>query len=297
MAGWGEGHLQESGGQGGSGINSPAEEGLGWSSLLSRTYGLYRKQFWTFFRMAFLPGFLAYLFSQVSLFWMRPFLRPILNRGLFHISGSTYGDLRNLLNPPSYTYFLNTENVLGFVDGIVYWVLSAFLFAAVAAEVLAGEESSTVLADSFTQARARLGPIFAVSLLVWTCYAVSRVTASFAVFPIIFRFQPGPLIGYALFNLPIVLICGLLSRLGPAIPELIDDPAITFSSAVRNSVRKTENWEPFFMLLVVKSAIAAYAFYWVAARGLDWLWQRGILTATFNPWVSRIVYISNRRQP
>jgi hypothetical protein len=289
MAGWSEGHLQEDGSQGRDGITSIGEDGQGWRSLLSRTYALYRRRFWAFFRMAFLPGFLAYLFSQAARFWIRPFLRPLLDR-LLVPRGSIY-DLDRLLNPPLYTYFLNTGNILAFLEGTFYWFLSAFLLAAVATEVLDSEESSGVLADSYTRARDRLGPIFVVSLLVWTCYTVSRVTAGFAVGRIILRFQLGPLSASALFLLPGALICGLLSRLGLAIPALINDLGSSFSSAVRTSVRKTENWEPFFILFVIKSAIAGYAVFWLANRGLDWLWQRGIVNATLDPWVSRIIYI------
>jgi hypothetical protein len=88
------------------------------------------------------------------------------------------------------------------------------------------------------------------------------------------------------------LICGLLSRLGLAIPLLIDDPGSSLSSALRNSIRKTEDWEPFFMLFLIKSAIAGFAFYWLADQALSWLWQRSILTATLYPWVAPLVYIS-----
>jgi len=275
-------------------LNGPGEEKLNWSTLLGRTYGLYRERFWRFFKMAFLPGLFAYLFSQAARFWIRPFLRPLLLRLLTHPfpRRGSIEDFGKFLDPPWYTYFLNPGNTLAFVEGTAYWFLSAFLFAAVASEVLAGEENSRVLADSYTRARERIGAIFLVSLLVWTSFDVSRLIGNFAVGRIIARLELGELSSAFLLVLTNVLICGLLARLGLAIPSLIDDPASSFSSAVRTSVRKTENWEPFFMLFLIKSAVGGYALYWLANRGLDWVWQHGLLTAALDPWVSRIVYIS-----
>lgn len=289
MAGWSESHLQEEGGQSGFGIG-PQKERLGRSSLLSHAYGLYRRRFWIFFRIAFLPGLLAYLFSQASRFWIRPRLQPLLLQWL--TPQLSLHDLRSLHAAPWYSFFVNPGTVLAFLDGIAYWFLSAFLFAAVATEILGGEKGPEIPRDAYTRARERIAPVFVVSLLVWTCFTACRLVARFAVWKIAIRFSMRPLAGNALFILPTVLLCGLLSRLGLAIPGLMDDSPRPLSAAVRASVFRTENWEPFFMIFVVKSAIAGYALYWLANHALDWLVAREILSATLDPWVSRVVYIS-----
>jgi hypothetical protein len=232
---------------------------------------------------AFLPALLAYLFGQAVRIWIRPLVR---------LDPSSREWIEKLLHSHWYDYFLNAANAVSFVEGAVYWLLSAFLFAAVAGKVLGDQVDARPLSDAYTTARQRIGPIFVVSLVSWTCYMACRLVASRAVWTIIDQFHLGAISGTVLFVLPSVLICGLLSRMGLAIPWLIDDPASSFSSAVRNSFRKTENWEPFFMLFVIKSAIAAYALYWLANQGLGWLWQRGILTPGLDPWVTQLVYIS-----
>ena len=45
------------------GVNDPGAKTLAWNQLLSSTYELYRRRFWTFFRMAALPAIVAYCFG------------------------------------------------------------------------------------------------------------------------------------------------------------------------------------------------------------------------------------------
>jgi hypothetical protein len=279
-----EGDLPESAGQGSIGISSPGEEKLSWTSLFRRTYSLYGIRFWPFCRMAFLPALLAFLFSQAWGMWVRRFLMHLIYLLKPTPSRFPIDSFDKPLNPPWYEYFLNAANALSFVEGAIYWLLSAFLFAAVATYVLADETNPRPLADAYTVARERIGPIFGVGLLSWTCFMVSRIVGRFAALGIINRLHLGAVSSTVLFVLPSVLLCGLLSRLGLAIPWLIDHPADSFSSAIRNSVRKTEDWEPFFMLFVIKSGIAAFVLFWLAGRGISWLWNRGIVTSGLLHW-------------
>lgn len=264
------------------GVSATQAEGLSWGDLLKETYGLYTERFWQFFRIAFLPVLVAYLFQLAVRFWIMPLVR--LEPG----SPEWMARFRNL---HWYDFYLTAQYAVSLAAGAVYWMVSAFLFGAVAGTIL-GEANTRPPSDAFTTARQRIGPILAVSLLAWTCFTVSSTVGSWAAWTIIEQLHLGRISGAIAFTLPYVLICGLLSRLGLAVPWLIDDPASSFSSALRNSIRKTENWEPFFMIFVMKSAIAGFAFFWLAGRALSWLWQRGILTATLDPWVTPLVYIS-----
>ena len=45
------------------------------------------------------------------------------------------------------------------------------------------------------------------------------------------------------------------------------------------------------MMFLAKSAILVLAFIWLENHGLDWLWQRGVLTQTTYPWAARAFYI------
>jgi hypothetical protein len=300
MAGGDAGDLQEVAAQSGFGVATGART-LGWNDLLLRTYSLYRKRFWVFFRMAFLPASLAYLFAQIWWIWIRPSLMTVLKRLLLPMPTTNPAQFRiedldrflKLGHAPWYTYFLNPGNVAGFLEGAVYWLLSAFLFAAVATNLLAEEETETrPLADAYTAARERLGPILIAGILAWTCFTVSRLIAGFAGWKITMAFHLGRIGSAVLFVLPLVMICGLLSRIGLVTPRLIAHPQDSLSRAIRASIRQSEEWEPFFMLFVIKSAILGYALYWLAYHGLDWLWEKGTLSDTLSLWLARLVYIS-----
>ena len=45
------------------------------------------------------------------------------------------------------------------------------------------------------------------------------------------------------------------------------------------------------MMFLVKSAILVFALVWLGDHGLDWLWQRGMLTQTTYPWAAQAFYI------
>jgi len=282
-------YLQEAGIQSDAGVSAYQEKPLSWTYLLRQSYGLYRTHFLAFFRMGFLPFSLAYLFSQAWRLAVKPFLLRLLMRLLDPAAPRT--DSGWIPVPPGlYSYLVTTTIVLKFIEGAVYWFLSAFLFAAVATYVLAEDTNEEPLTDAYSKARDKIGPILLVSLIGWTFFMLVRLGSGFAVSEIIGGFHLGKTSAWVLRIIPSILLCGLLSRLGLVIPWLMDRPSDSFSSAIRNSVRKTENWEGFFMVFVIKSAIAGYAFYWIANRGLDWLWQRGTLMALY-PWTARFVYI------
>jgi hypothetical protein len=95
----------------------------------------------------------------------------------------------------------------------------------------------------------------------------------------------------AVLSIPTLLLAGLLSRLALTVPVLMDKPDVSLKEALRTSVKKTEGWELFFMMFLVKSAILGLGLYWLVNHGLDWLWQRHMLTQTTYPWFARALYI------
>ena len=95
-----------------------------------------------------------------------------------------------------------------------------------------------------------------------------------------------------LVSVPLLLLAGLLSRLGLTIPVLMHEPDTGLGRAVRISLRDTENWEPFFMMFLVKSALLAFGMYWLSGLGLGWLWRHGVLNNTTYPWVSQAFRIA-----
>jgi len=68
-----------------------------------------------------------------------------------------------------------------------------------------------------------------------------------------------------------LLLAGLLSRLGLTIPELMNNSHASLRQALSASVKKTENWELFFVVFLIKSALLGFGLYWLGTQGLDWL--------------------------
>jgi hypothetical protein len=182
--------------------------------------------------------------------------------------------------------------VVALFDGAVYWVISGFFLAGIASNVLSTSENRPVIADAFSKARARLAAVIAVTLLIWATFALSRGLVFFSLFALLERLR---LTNYSMltviFGLAYLLLGGLFSRAGLAIPALIDDPNASVGDALRRSLRQTENWEPFFILFLAKSALLGYTAYWLVNRGLNDLMDWGMLTPETYPWLQSLLYI------
>lgn len=243
------------------------------SQLLFRTYSIYHKRFWVFFRMALIPAVLAYCFS----YGWRMATRWVLHHG--GASGQKMLAMVGIVN--------------GWGAGAAYWTISAFFFAAIAANIAGADaQEPYALSGAYTPARARLSAIVKLALLTWTLFWIARAMALFALFQFIDYRRPG---NYWVLNgllyVLLLLLAGLLSRFGLAIPELIRNANVPLRQAVRHSLKQTEGWEPFFILFLAKSAIAGYCIYLLAGSGMDWLWQRGVLSDNLFFWVEWLLYI------
>jgi hypothetical protein len=237
--------------------------------LLVKTYSLYRQRFWTLFRMALLPAVVAYLVHSL--------IREAAPRFLPGRRTAVFW------------FYLAS---LGWLQNAIYWSISAFFFAAVAANVLVPAEEELPVADAFTCARERLRPVIGVALLSWFLFSVGSTAAGLALIPLV----PGRIQSkfwiFVIVGTIYLLVGGLVSRFGAAIPALINDPSLSFRKALRVSLKTMENWEPFFMFFLAKSALLGYGFYWMGDYLLNWLWDSGALTGSTYPWVSQLLYIS-----
>jgi hypothetical protein len=255
--------------------DKPTRRTLTWTSLLTQSYGLYRESFWKLFRIALLPALLAYL-------WRYIYRLVIHQMAVAGWIGFESGKFALLI-------------ASGWIDGAFYWTVSSFFFAAVASTVLGvADEDSPAISDSFTRARARIGALTAVALLCWTSLWLGRVATTYALWSVLdrLRLHPGFYAMVVIISLPSLLLVGLLARLALTVPALMNKPGSSLREALQISVRKTEGWEPFFMMFLAKSAILGFALIWLGNYGLDWLWRRGVLTQTTYPWAAQTLYIS-----
>lgn len=245
-----------------------SEKTFKWSELIIETYTVYRKRFWTLFLIALLPAIVAYL--------VHPLMRVVSPRSdpVFPTAAFWRAVIvGNLLQPAA------------------YWCISAFFFAAVASTLFGSDDEEVPVRDAFSRARRRIGPVFAVALLAVSLYAVGRWTIGFLFLLPLWPNHPRTIWPQVLYRGILLMIAGLLSRLGLAIPALACDARVSFKQALRVSLKNTEDWEPFFMLFILKSAIIGYCLYWLGNYSLDWLWQRGALDAVTYPWAAHFLNI------
>jgi hypothetical protein len=255
-------------------IENPTQQPLTPAYLLKESYGLYGEKFWALFRIALVPALLAYLWRYFFRFAIRQMM-------VADWIGFDSGNFARLIA---------TE----WINGSFYWVVNSFFFAAVATTVLGvADKENPAVSDAFTQARARIGALTVTALLCWTIFWMGRAVANYALTNALNRLhlRPGFYVLETIFYTAPLLLAGLLSRLALTVPVLMDKPTASLKEAMGTSVKKTEGWELFFMMFLVKSALLALGLYWLANHGLDWLWQRHMLTQTTYPWFARALYI------
>ncbi len=255
-----------------TGMSDPNLGTITWGYVLARSYGLYAQRFWTYFRIALLPA--------------------VVVSGFHFLEKSVYPRLFHAL-PRWSPKFVLLGVFQGWSEGAVYWTISAFFFAAIAANVL-GTPGGSPLADAYSPARRRLPAIVAVTLLTWTMFWACRAAVFFAAFDLLGRsswIKNNWVVTLAFDGLALALLT-LFSKFGLAIPELIADPAISLRQTLSNSLKKTGHWELFFMLFLIKSALVGYGMFWLYNLALDELWQYGLLTPEVDPYVTWLVSVS-----
>ena len=257
------------------GMSNPGAKTLTWSFVLNRTYSLYAKNFWTYFRIAIIPAIAAYVFS----YFAHTVSRQLLRSGIFPL--------------------LSWKRValaigIGWVEGAVYWSISAFFFAAIAASFDRSQSNDMpALADAYTLPRKRLGAILTVALFTCLLFYLGRALSGLAVYGFFGRSDLLKKIWIVagIIDLLLLLLAALLSKFGLAIPELMHNLTLSSRSALKRSLKQTEGWELFFMMFLVKSAILGYGAYWIAGQGLDWLWRHSTMNVTAYSWIEWIIYI------
>lgn len=254
-------------------ISGPGIKTLNWAYVLNQTYALYGKNFWKYFRIGVVPAIIAYLCGYL----LRILTRRVLTSIPFPSKGWMAMGLAN-----------------GWLRGAVFWTISAFFLAAIAAsfEGMADGESPAI-ADAYTLPRRRLGTIVAIGLLTWTLFWLGRTLTGLAISGFIrnANFLKQRWLSEGLHYLMLVLVVGLIARFALAIPELMHDLTLSFGSTMKRSFQLTESWELFFMGFLIKSAIVGYGAYWITDKGLDWLWNYWTYNVDIFPWIERAVYI------
>jgi hypothetical protein len=252
-------------------MGGPEVQKLNWSLVLHRTYTLYARNFWTYFRIALLPMAVAYLFSYVA----RQIYKQIWTN--------------HPLTDFAKAYLV--VSLYNWTKGAVYWIISAFFCAAVAATFHRDQTSNLAVSDAYTLPRHRIGAIATVALLAWTAFFIGRSSLNAALGYMMMRILVNPWIKTGVIDVILLALGGLVARWGLAIPALIHDPKISMREALRTSIQRTEDWETFFMFFLAKAAVTAYCAYWLVQQGMHWAWYHTSVSATAYLWIEWALYI------
>ncbi len=253
----------------------PSAHKLAWSSVIARTYSFYSSNFWSYFRIAIVPAVAAYFFQ----YFMHLLSLRLTRSGMFLFPSAK---------------FLAVVVALGWLTGAGFWIISAFFLAAVSANFAGAQaEAAPALADAYTLPRKRVGAVLAIAMLTWTLFWLGRSLAGLALFGFFRHLDPRKyywtLTG--LFGVMLVLVAGLISKFGLAIPELMDDLTLSPGDAIKRSWRRTAGCELFFMMFLIKSAILGYFAYWITGYALSWIWQHWTYGPEFYSWIEWGIYI------
>jgi len=252
------------------GVSDPNQPKITWACVLTRSYRLYAQGFWVYFRIALLPAIIAYGFH-----YLERLVYPRMFHGMRQFS-------------PNFILLLLLQVWL---EGAVYWTISAFFFSAVAANVL-GTAGDPRLADAYSPARMRLRPLVILAVLAWTLFWIGRTAGTFAIRQLLGRFLVNYWVAAFAIGSLVVALATLLSKFGLSIPALMDDPSISLRQALRESLRQTEHWELFFTMFLIKSAAVGYAAYWLCNLVLDQLWQRDLMNPGLYPSIVWLLSIA-----
>jgi hypothetical protein len=244
---------------------------------MKRTYALYLSRFRTIFVIALVPCLFAYLCQ-------------FLQRALVDFIRSN-----DWLPPWGSTSRWWVLIAVALFEGAVYWVISGFFLAAVASNVLGKPGPEKPLAtDALRAAGKRLVPVAAATLVIWAGFAVGRYVILLPLYPVFYRLglSANRTAITITFALALLLLGGLASRLGLAIPILMDNHGVSIRQSLGQSRVKTKGWAPFFTLFLAKSAAIGYGAYWLVNLGLDRLAQRNMPREEVRFWLASALYIS-----
>jgi len=176
-------------------------------------------------------------------------------------------------------------SLYGWIKGAVYWIISAFFCAAVAATFHRDQTSNLAVSNAYTLPRHRIGAIATIALLAWTAFFIGRSSLNAALGYMMMRIHVNPWIKTGVIDVILLALGGLVARWKLAIPALIHDPKISIREALRTSIQRTEDWETLFMFFLAKAAVTAYFAYWLVQQGMHWAWQHTSVSATAYVWI------------
>jgi hypothetical protein len=181
--------------------------------------------------------------------------------------------------------------VLRYGSFFLSWFLGCFALAAIAT-VANGlnrdEEGSVWISDSFQRAREHFGGLFLTAIVTFSIFLTGMAGVEFILSALI------RLLGWARFSrftygayfFGTVAVAGIVSWLGMAIPLLLAEN-IGVWAALKKSLKLSNGYEGFLLLLVVESLAGSYVAWYVVHYGLWFLFP---VQLRYTAWYGWLVY-------
>lgn len=252
-----------------------------WRDVSVQALMCFRKEFQVYFPPALLGSGVAYLCIYV--------LQAIREKLVITHSYESAMEPERFVVPR--LLFALGRTFISSIEWWVVWLVFTFMLASFALRMLHKSQSTDVtigIGESFRLVRSRrLGDLMGVSALAGVA------TALFTIFMLPLLLRPLPLL---LFQLNLfhdylliydwatatvtLLFFALVSKMTPAVPELVDDQSVTIGQAIRNSNMATAGWEVFFLLEFGVLGLVGGTLYFSGKDLLEGSWKHGQLTQT-----------------
>jgi hypothetical protein len=175
---------------------------------------------------------------------------------------------------------------------LISWFLGCFALAAIATIVNnldKGDREGVWVSDSFQRARERLGRLALVASLTFTMFAGGMVAIELIVVSIgrAFGWGHSYRFNYASVLVGLFVISSIVSWFGMAIPLILAED-IGAWRALRKSLKMSNGYEGFLLLLVCESLVGSYAAWYAVNLGLRLLFP---LHLRYTEWYGWLVYL------
>lgn len=173
------------------------------------------------------------------------------------------------------------------------WVLTTIAYAAVSANILAkgSPRNDLGISDSYTSARERLGPLLRIGTFTFLSmlagYAIVAVCEFGILISSMMPSQNRLILAEAVMFVGLSLWAGLVSRAALSVPILMtsDNRILGSWGAIKKSIKMSEGYEPYFILLVAQTLLFSFLGPWTGRQMLLQLWSRGSVSANAYEWI------------
>jgi len=168
------------------------------------------------------------------------------------------------------------------------WFLGCFALAAIATVANGlekGEREDVWISDSFQRAREHFGALLLTAVVTFTIFLVGMAALEFVVLVLIkaVGWERFSRFNYGVTLVVVLVVSSIVSWFGMAIPLILSD-GLGVWAALKRSLKISNGYEVFLVLLVVESSLGSYLAWYAAHYGLTFLFPVQLQNAAWYGW-------------